>query len=327
MDDEVRCQLLAESDSRRRAEIEALVAIYGDAVVLDDNTKALLEDSTAQSKAEVYSLRVCVDHDLGLQLHLVVPSEYLAGDGVAPICWLECQESETQNLSRAVAIAQDEVLLARVVSRAEELAAQDSEALVDMCQEAEDAVRQALDLVQDAEVARQLHSQEAAEVEDEENDLEDAALRFADISSKRKATRQVLGRRAMFSHHIIADSKRRVIVEWAAQLGLGGYSKIGWPGVIIVEGEETAVQAYVDALSRLRWKHFVVRGESIVEGSHGECVDDLRQLPKQFEELGVDAMSALAQRCREFGLEDLFLAALKLPASAAKRAAGPRSRR
>ena len=61
-----------------------------------------------------------------------------------------------------------------------------------------------------------------------------------------------LGRRAMYSHHIIAPRKRQVIVESAVRLRLGGFRKIGWLGIVIVEGEETAVGRYVDALSRLR---------------------------------------------------------------------------
>ena len=51
-------------------------------------------------------------------------------------------------------------------------------------------------------------------------------------------------------------------------VGLGHVQgrQVGWPGVIIVEGEERNVAAYVEALSRLRWKHFVVRAEQL--GGH-----------------------------------------------------------
>merc|ERR1719491_2092130 len=94
----------------------------------------------------------------------------------------------------------------------------------------------------------------------------------------------VLGRRGFFSHHIIADSKRRAISKWALQLKLGGLAKIGWPGIIIVEGDERNIRAYVEALSRLRWKHFVVRAEQTVECLPGQSVDELRILPRQFEE-------------------------------------------
>eukprot|EP00747_Dinoflagellata_sp_TGD_P101034 gnl/TRDRNA2_/TRDRNA2_168222_c0_seq2.p1 gnl/TRDRNA2_/TRDRNA2_168222_c0~~gnl/TRDRNA2_/TRDRNA2_168222_c0_seq2.p1 ORF type:complete len:371 (+),score=41.65 gnl/TRDRNA2_/TRDRNA2_168222_c0_seq2:143-1255(+) len=130
--------------------------------------------------------------------------------------------------------------------------------------------------------------------------------------------RPQLGRRAFFSHHIIAPSKQ------AAQLRLGGMAKIGWPGLIIVEGDERHVRLYVDALSRLRWKHFVVRGEEIVDGKPGQSLDDLRVLPLKFEMFGTQGMSQFADRCRQFGLYDLFLACLKI--GSAKGGGGPSER-
>ena len=72
---------------------------------------------------------------------------------------------------------------------------------------------------------------------------------------------QVLGRRCLFMHHIIADGKRRACLEWAVHFGLCGASKIGWPGVVVVEGPEEGCKNYVSALQRLRWKQCVVRGE------------------------------------------------------------------
>ena len=65
-----------------------------------------------------------------------------------------------------------------------------------------------------------------------------------------------LGGRVMYSHHIWAPGdqkmllaqsylplgKRRAIQRWAHDLWLGGYSKIGYPGIIIVEGPEECCQ-------------------------------------------------------------------------------------
>ncbi|DAZ99210.1 TPA: hypothetical protein N0F65_008243 [Lagenidium giganteum] len=122
----------------------------------------------------------------------------------------------------------------------------------------------------------------------------------------------VLGRRAIYFHHIIAATKQRVVVEWALELQLGGFSKIGWPGVVIVEGHEACAQEYVRRLQHLRWKQIVVRGEQIVEGHAGQSIDDLRLLPRGFQRFGVDAMSALAAACRVAGVEDLFLSVMKI---------------
>ena len=49
----------------------------------------------------------------------------------------------------------------------------------------------------------------------------------------------ILGRRIIYSHHIIANSKRRGLVDLASQYNLGGYAKIGWPGIILIEGDES----------------------------------------------------------------------------------------
>merc|ERR1712110_1233591 len=137
-------------------------------------------------------------------------------------------------------------------------------------------------------------------------------LAFVNARMSSVTERPMLGRRAMYSYHIIASSKRHAVTEWAIQLGLGGMAKIGWPGVIVVEGDERNVRVYVDALSRLRWKHFVVRGEQTVEGRPGQHIDDLRALPMGFEEFGTNGMSEFAARCRHCGLEELFMTCMKM---------------
>ena len=123
----------------------------------------------------------------------------------------------------------------------------------------------------------------------------------------------VLGRRILFSHHIIADSKRSAVCNWAAELKLCGFSKIGWPGLILVEGDEENCKIYVQSLQRLRWKMLVVRGEQQVKGDMGQSLDDLRVIKnKRFIEFGKNQMSQFAQTCRDYDLEDLFFAALKM---------------
>lgn len=124
----------------------------------------------------------------------------------------------------------------------------------------------------------------------------------------------VLGRRAIYFHHIIASNKRRVVKEWALELQLSGFSKIGWPGVVIVEGAEAYVQEYVRRLQHLRWKQITVRGEQtkeLGEGSSGS-LDELRRLPRGFREFPEDGMSDLAAACRAAGLEELFLTTMKI---------------
>lgn len=123
---------------------------------------------------------------------------------------------------------------------------------------------------------------------------------------------RILGRRAIYFHHIIANNKRKVVVEWANHFQLGGYSKIGWPGVVIVEGDEEDCRAYVANLQHLRWKQMVVRGEQTEIVSINSCLQEMRKLPMPFQELGQDGMSTLAQNCEAAGVQDLFLATMKI---------------
>eukprot|EP00918_Siedleckia_nematoides_P088441 GHVU01194423.1.p2 GENE.GHVU01194423.1~~GHVU01194423.1.p2 ORF type:complete len:241 (+),score=35.47 GHVU01194423.1:473-1195(+) len=121
-----------------------------------------------------------------------------------------------------------------------------------------------------------------------------------------------LGRRMCYSHHIRSNVKRGYITKWAKELHLGGYSKIGYPGLIVVEGPEAGCQEYVSRLQRLQWKHFVVRGEEVVQVAPGCSLDATRLLPLRFEELGSQDMSLLASSCRDRGLETLFLTSMKI---------------
>jgi hypothetical protein len=121
----------------------------------------------------------------------------------------------------------------------------------------------------------------------------------------------ILGRRLIYFHHIINKTKREIVMKEAIANELCGYSKIGWPGVVVVEGEESNVQAYVRHLFSLRWQEIRVRGEEQIPCKEGETIDSLRQLPRGFEELGEHQMSVLAGHMREAGLEELFRRLLK----------------
>jgi hypothetical protein len=144
-----------------------------------------------------------------------------------------------------------------------------------------------------------------------------------------------------------SPAKRRCIAEWANSLGLGGFSRPGYPGLVLVEGAREAVVEYVATVQRLRWKHMVVRGEELEEielsphclsvGSRGSseskhgsgsaeavapmlsrdaeilvaaAIDSRRRLPQHF--LGeVSSMAEAGSLCAAAGLRDLFLTAMK----------------
>mmetsp|Transcript_28707 Transcript_28707/g.63791 ORF Transcript_28707/g.63791 Transcript_28707/m.63791 type:complete len:482 (+) Transcript_28707:76-1521(+) len=121
----------------------------------------------------------------------------------------------------------------------------------------------------------------------------------------------VLGRRLIHSHHIIAPTKRKAIVELAQHYNLGGFSKIGWPGVVIIEGEENDCIAYVDDIRGMRWQHLVVRGEQHVAVGNRLELEEARALPAKMHEVG-DKMSIIAEHCKRAGLEELFLTSMKI---------------
>lgn len=153
-----------------------------------------------------------------------------------------------------------------------------------------------------------------------ENVRDDLRLESADISSASRSSEPptsseqvVLGRRAIYFHHIIAQTKRRVVIDWALELELSGMSKIGWPGVVIVEGDEQNVQEYVRRLQHLRWQQMTVRGEQIERSERGQSIDEMRKLPRGFREFPEKSgMAEVAAACRDAGIEELFLTTMKI---------------
>ena len=109
-----------------------------------------------------------------------------------------------------------------------------------------------------------------------------------------------LTRRLIYSHHIIAPSKRAGLRECAQILGVTTLVKIGWPGAICLEGPKDRVDAFVNHITRWRWKQLAVRGEQDAEE---------RALPRIF--LETSDMSTFAGHLRSAGLEELFLRLFK----------------
>ena len=109
-----------------------------------------------------------------------------------------------------------------------------------------------------------------------------------------------LTRRLIYSHHIIAPSKRSGLRECAQILGVTTLVKIGWPGAICLEGPKDRVDAFVNHITRWRWKQLAVRGEQDAEE---------RALPRIF--LETSDMSTFAGHLRAAGLQELFLRLFK----------------
>jgi hypothetical protein len=119
----------------------------------------------------------------------------------------------------------------------------------------------------------------------------------------------VLKQVVVWFHHIYSATKKKEIVDGAAELGLGGWWKANAPGVIVAEGPRDHVDAYVRRLARLQWQHMVVRGERLVEVADADALDAARAMPTAFVE--VADMSELGQLCGAAGLRDLFMSIMK----------------
>jgi hypothetical protein len=141
-------------------------------------------------------------------------------------------------------------------------------------------------------------------------------------------------------------------VDTARELQLGGISKTGFPGIVIVEGALEVVLEYVRRIQRLRWQQMVVRGEetevvalpeasevgslqpgtssvkkSTCDSAHvsqvsyhdmvRSTVDAHRKIRGEFYEIycagesGNGGMSAVGSFCKEAGLHELFMTAMK----------------
>ncbi len=122
-----------------------------------------------------------------------------------------------------------------------------------------------------------------------------------------------LGRRLIYSHHIISKVKRADIKALAVDYQLGGYMKVGWPGILIIEGREDDCIAFCDTIRRWNWQYLVVRGEQqdsiVVFSSNDQALQAHRKF-NSFQE--VEDMSIVAQHCRNVGLEALFRTSMKV---------------
>ncbi|XP_040836632.1 RWD domain-containing protein 2B isoform X2 [Ochotona curzoniae] len=69
----------------------------------------------------------------------------------------------------------------------------------------------------------------------------------------------ILTRLWIYSHHIYNKYKRKNILEWAKELSLSGFSMPGKPGVVCVEGPQSACEEFWSRLRKLNWKRILIR--------------------------------------------------------------------
>jgi Protein of unknown function (DUF1115) len=121
------------------------------------------------------------------------------------------------------------------------------------------------------------------------------------------------GRNLIYSHHIIGKQKRADLQALATELDITGYVKIGWPGLIVLEGLEVHCRLFYDTIRRWAWQYLVLRGE-MKERIAKHSLLNLNSLRKFRTFTEVDSLSVVAEHCRRTGLEDLFLTSIKVQA-------------
>lgn len=109
----------------------------------------------------------------------------------------------------------------------------------------------------------------------------------------------------IWSHHLLATSKRKDIQAWSKELSLSGYSRPGHPGSIFVEGDEDQVDEFIRRLKQLRWQALQVRGEETADKRICGPGDGV---------LEVEGLGEIAEALKKIdaGTADLFLQAMKI---------------
>ncbi|XP_012971694.1 RWD domain-containing protein 2B [Mesocricetus auratus] len=88
----------------------------------------------------------------------------------------------------------------------------------------------------------------------------------------------------IYSHHIYNKCKRKNILEWAKELSLSGFSMPGKPGVVCVEGPQSACEEFWSRLRKLNWKRILIRHrEDIPLGGTKDGMENQRRFAS-FEE-------------------------------------------
>eukprot|EP00924_Labyrinthula_sp_SR-Ha-C_P002895 snap_masked-scaffold_13-processed-gene-10.24-mRNA-1 protein AED:0.47 eAED:0.47 QI:0/0/0/0.33/1/1/3/0/245 len=96
-----------------------------------------------------------------------------------------------------------------------------------------------------------------------------------------------------WSHHIKSTKKRKFIISTAKELNLTGFSKIGYPGVIIVHGKENCCNEFVKRIKALRWKAIAVKIEE------NNLREDELKLCNNFLEIETEKMSDLTKHFQD----------------------------
>ncbi|KAJ7729096.1 hypothetical protein DFH07DRAFT_218489 [Mycena maculata] len=98
------------------------------------------------------------------------------------------------------------------------------------------------------------------------------------------------------SHHLMSPKKRRALQQWSGALGVTGFAKTGYPGVIYLQGARHSAEEFVANVRAMQWLALRLRFLEPLPGGGGRAQ---AQGWTEFEKVG-EAVEAM----RRLGLED-----------------------
>ncbi|CAM4419015.1 RWD domain-containing protein 2B [Caretta caretta] len=107
----------------------------------------------------------------------------------------------------------------------------------------------------------------------------------------------------IYSHHIYNKHKRKNIVDWSKELALSGFSMPGKPGVVCVEGPQSACEEFWSRIRRLTWRRILIRHREDIslDGSHAEM-----QKQRKFSSFEEKVFDAPGTRGKHMDLGQLY---------------------
>lgn len=120
------------------------------------------------------------------------------------------------------------------------------------------------------------------------------------VSDRKKDERKLV---LIWTHHLLSTQKRKFIRDRSDAQALVGYSKTGYPGVIVVEGVVADVDVFIQELKELRWQALSVKSEQSNERI---------QLDPKIGLQEVESMSEMTKELAKARLEEWFVTGIGL---------------
>jgi len=118
-----------------------------------------------------------------------------------------------------------------------------------------------------------------------------------------------IARTLLRSHHLLSTQKRKSILTWSSELSLWGISKVGYPGIIIVEGRKEDVEEFERRIKGLNWLALSTRWQEVdpIDASEEKLGGVVGARPGQKGRvIEVESVSEVGEMMRLAGLEDMF---------------------